>query len=189
MKNIAVFASGNGTNAERIAVYFAQNPNISVRIILTNNPNAFVIERAKKLNLPVYVFNRDTFYQTEEVLQPLRNYQTDLIVLAGFMWLVPGYLIHAYPGRIINIHPALLPKYGGKGMYGHHVHEAVLKNREKVSGITIHFVNEKYDDGQIIFQKELSVMKNDTPDTLASRIHKLEYKYYPKVIERLLKDS
>ena len=189
MKNIAIFASGNGTNAERIAKYFAENPNVSVRIILTNNPKAFVIERAKKLNIPAFVFDKDTFYKTDEVLQVLLNNKTDLVVLAGFMWLVPGYLIQAYPGKIINIHPALLPKYGGKGMYGHHVHEAVLKNREKTSGITIHYVNEKYDEGQIILQKEIPVLENDTPDTLASRIHKLEYEYYPRVIEELLKNG
>lgn len=189
MKNIAIFASGNGTNAERIAKYFAENPNVSVRIILTNNPKAFVIERAKKLNIPAFVFDKDTFFKTDEVLQVLLNKKTDLVVLAGFMWLVPGYLIQAYPGKIINIHPALLPKYGGKGMYGHHVHEAVLKNREKTSGITIHYVNEKYDEGQIILQKEIPVLENDTPDTLASRIHKLEYEYYPRVIEELLKNG
>ncbi len=189
MKNIAIFASGNGTNAERIAKYFAENPNVSVRIILTNNPKAFVIERAKKLNIPAFVFDKDTFFKTDEVLQVLLNKKTDLVVLAGFMWLVPGYLIQAYPGKIINIHPALLPKYGGKGMYGHHVHEAVLKNREKTSGITIHYVNEKYDEGQIILQKEIPVLENDTPDTLASRIHELEYEYYPRVIEELLKNG
>ena len=186
MKNIAIFASGNGTNAERIAGYFADNPDIGVRIILTNNPKAFVIERAKKLNIPAVVFNRDTFYKTDEVLQVLLKNQTDLVVLAGFMWLVPEYLIHAFRGRMINIHPALLPKYGGKGMYGSYVHEAVIKNREKTSGITIHFVNEKYDDGQIILQKEIPVLADDTPDTLAARIHQLEYEYYPKVIEELL---
>ena len=189
MKNIAIFASGNGTNAERIAKYFAENPNVSVRIILTNNPKAFVIERAKKLSIPAFVFDKDTFFKTDEVLQVLLNKKTDLVVLAGFMWLVPGYLIQAYPGKIINIHPALLPKYGGKGMYGHHVHEAVLKNREKTSGITIHYVNEKYDEGQIILQKEIPVLENDTPDTLASRIHELEYEYYPRVIEELLKNG
>jgi len=186
MKNIAIFASGNGTNAERIAAYFADNPEIQVRIILTNNPKAFVLERAKKLNIPSFVFDRNTFYKTDEVLQVLLRNQTDLVVLAGFMWLVPEYLINAFRGKIINIHPALLPKYGGKGMYGSHVHEAVIKNREKTSGITIHFVNEKYDDGQIILQKEIPVLENDTPDTLAARIHELEYEYYPKVIEELL---
>ena len=186
MKNIAIFASGNGTNAERIAAYFADNPEIQVRIILTNNPKAFVLERAKKLNIPSFVFDRNTFYKTDEVLQVLLKNQTDLVVLAGFMWLVPEYLINAFRGKIINIHPALLPKYGGKGMYGSHVHEAVIKNREKTSGITIHFVNEKYDDGQIILQKEIPVLENDTPDTLAARIHELEYEYYPKVIEELL---
>jgi len=189
MKNIAIFASGNGTNAERISKYFEKNPDIRVRLILTNNPKAFVLKRAERMGIPHFVFDRDTFYKSEIVLHILQDRRIDLVVLAGFMWLVPGYMIHAYRNKIINIHPALLPKYGGKGMYGSHVHNAVLKNGEKTSGITIHYVNEKYDDGQIILQKEIPVLENDTADTLVSRIHELEYEYYPKVIENLLKQG
>lgn len=188
MKNIAIFASGSGTNAECIANYFKDKPEINVCLILTNKAGAGVLKRAEKFDIPTVVFNRSSFYSTDEILNSLEESKIDLIVLAGFMWLVPDNLIEKYNNRIINIHPALLPKYGGKGMYGHHVHEAIIDNNEKKSGITIHYVNEKYDDGQIIFQKELDVFTNDTTDSLASRIHELEYKYYPKVIEEILTD-
>ncbi len=187
MKNIAIFASGKGTNAEHISKYFAGEPGISVAIILTNNPKAFVLERAKRLGIPTLVFDRNAFYKTKEVLQVLLDKHIDLIVLAGFLWLVPGNLIDAFRGKIINIHPALLPKYGGKGMYGNRVHQAVIDNGERYSGITIHYVDEKYDEGRVVFQKEIPVLEDDTPDTLAARIHKLEYEFYPRVIENLLK--
>ena len=186
MKNIAIFASGSGTNAECIANYFAKNPEISIQLILTNKKDAGVLKRAEKFNIPTVVFNRSTFYSTSEIIDKLEENNIDLIVLAGFLWLVPENILLKYYNRIVNIHPALLPDFGGKGMYGHHVHEAVIESGEKNSGISIHFVNEKYDDGQIIFQKEIDLNQNETPDSLASRIHELEYKYYPRVIEEIV---
>ena len=186
MKNITIFASGNGTNAERIIKYFMDNSKADVVLILSNKPDAGVLMRAKKLDIETVVFNRNTFYNTNDVVEILENNNTDLIVLAGFLWLVPDNILNNYRDRILNIHPALLPKYGGKGMFGHHVHEAVIGAGEKMSGITIHYVNEKYDDGQIVFQKKLDVLPDDTPDSLASRIHKLEYEFYPKVIEEVI---
>jgi len=189
MKNIAIFASGNGTNAEHIAKYFAGNPRINVILILTNNKKANVLSRAKRLKIPARVFDRNMFYHSDEVLELLLDKKVDLIVLAGFLWLIPGYLIDAFRGKIINIHPALLPKYGGKGMYGSYVHQKVIENGDPTSGITIHYVDEKYDSGQVIFQKEIPVLKDDIPDSLASRIHELEYEYYPKIIEGLLNDK
>ena len=186
MKKIAVFASGNGSNAEQIAHFFSENNDVEVSIILTNNLKAGVLERADRLNIHSLVFDRKSFYHTDNILNILKEKNIDLIVLAGFMWLVPHNILINYPNRIINIHPALLPKYGGKGMYGHHVHEAVIAAGETKSGISIHYVNEKYDEGQVIIQKELKVLENDTPETLASRIHELEYEYYPKAIEQVL---
>ena len=186
-RNIAVFASGSGTNAQRITEYFSDHPEISVSMILSNKPDAYVLVRAKKLMIPSVVFDRHTFYETSEISGLLKKNKIDLIVLAGFLWLIPEDLIQAFRGRIINIHPALLPKYGGKGMYGSRVHEAVIQSRDKESGITIHFVNEKYDEGNIIFQAKCEVLPDDTPDTLAQRIHQLEYKHYPEVIEKVIK--
>ncbi len=186
MKNIAIFASGNGTNAERIIKHFINNESISVSGIYSNNENAFVLTRAKNLNVPTMVFNRKMFYESEVVVDQLKKDKTDLIVLAGFLWLVPGNILKMYKNRIVNIHPALLPKYGGKGMYGSRVHEAVIEAGEKESGITIHYVNEKYDDGKIIFQAKCTVNKDDTPESLASKIHKLEHRHYPEVIEKIV---
>ncbi|NPD47772.1 MULTISPECIES: phosphoribosylglycinamide formyltransferase [unclassified Lentimicrobium] len=186
MKRIAIFASGNGSNAENIIKFFLQSENISVELVLTNNANAKVIERAAKLDIPVVVFNRSDFYGDEIVLESLIEHKIDLVVLAGFMWLVPSYLIQNYPLNIINIHPALLPKYGGKGMYGDYVHQAVSEAREKESGITVHYVNEKYDDGDIIFQKSIEIEEGEDPDSIAQKIHTLEYEYFPKVIKDLL---
>lgn len=188
MKNIIVFASGSGTNAERIGKYFSGNPEINVSCILTNNPKAGVIERAKNLEIDCKIFNRNDFYDTNVVLNILDNYKPDLIVLAGFLWLVPENMIDKYNNRIINIHPALLPKYGGKGMYGMRVHEAVIEAREQKSGITIHWVNKFYDEGQIIFQESFIIDTNETPESLARRIHELEYRNFPVVIERLLSE-
>jgi phosphoribosylglycinamide formyltransferase-1 len=186
MIKLAVFASGSGSNAQRIAEYFANHPSVSVDIILTNNKNAFVIERAKSLNIPYTIFNRVDFYETDKVLNELKERQTDLIILAGFLWLVPTRIIQAYNGRILNIHPALLPKYGGKGMYGEFVHRAVITNKEKCSGITIHYVNEHYDQGDIIFQAQCIVEANDTSDSLAVKVHSLEYEHFPRVIEEVI---
>lgn len=186
LKNIAIFASGSGSNAENIIQYFQKTQAARVKMILTNNPNAYVLERAQKYQIPTIVFDRSSFYQTRKILDKLTENRIDLVVLAGFLWLVPDYLIQAFPGRIINIHPALLPKYGGKGMYGDKVHQAVLENKEVQSGITIHFVNEVYDEGETILQATCPIVPEDTPKTLAQKIHQLEYQYFPKVIEDLL---
>ena len=186
-RKIAIFASGSGTNAQRIIEYFSGNPQITVSLVLSNKPDAYVLERAKILNVPSVVFNRHSFYETDEITGLLKKDGIDLIVLAGFLWLIPLNLIRAYPGRIINIHPALLPKYGGKGMYGARVHEAVIQSGDKESGISIHYVNEKYDEGSIIFQAKCEVLQDDTPDSLAHRVHQLEYKHYPEVIEKVVR--
>ncbi len=186
MKNIAIFASGSGSNAQNISTYFLDKEQVTVALILTNSKSAFVIERARKLNIPVVVFNRNDFYLTDNVLNKLVSFNIDLIVLAGFLWLIPDNLLKAFPNKIINIHPALLPKYGGKGMFGMKVHEAVKKAGELESGITIHFVSDKYDEGEIIFQKTVIIEPDDTPNSIANKIHTLEYAHFPKVIEQLL---
>jgi len=187
-RNIAIFASGSGTNAQRIIEYFSGNPKISVALILSNKPDAYVLVRAKNLNVPSVVFDRHSFNETDDIIKLLKKKKIDFIVLAGFLWMVPVNLILAYPGRIINIHPALLPKYGGKGMYGERVHEAVIQSGDKLSGISIHYVNEKYDEGNIIFQAKCEVLQNDTPNSLAQRVHQLEYKHYPEVIEKVVRE-
>ena len=185
-KNIALFASGSGTNAENIARYFQKNENISVSLVLSNKADAFVLERAKNLNIPAVVFSKKEMEETDKILEILKEYEIDFIVLAGFLLKIPAYLVEKFPNRIINIHPALLPKYGGKGMYGRFVHEAVVAQKEKESGITIHFVNEHYDDGAIIFQAKCSVSPTDTSDDVARKIHELEYEYFPKMIEQVI---
>ena len=187
MKNIAIFASGSGTNAENIMVYFEDSTEVNVAVVLTNNPKAGVIERAHSQFVDVHVFNKDDFYSSDRVIDILIQNNIDLIVLAGFLWLVPSNLINKYDDRIINIHPALLPKYGGKGMFGMRVHEAVIDAKDSVSGITIHKVNSKYDDGQIVFQAQFEISDYETPHSLAQKIHKLEYKHFPLVIEEYLK--
>ena len=184
MLKIVVFASGSGSNAERIATYFAEKGTAQVQAILSNNPQAGVLARAKRLAIPSIVFDRQAFYHSDIVLNLIKSLQPDLIVLAGFLWKVPVYLTEAYPDKIINIHPSLLPKYGGKGMYGAHVHQAVIDHGEKESGITIHYVNEHYDEGNIIFQAKTEVLPTDTADTLAEKIHQLEYQHFPEVISR-----
>lgn len=184
MKKIAIFASGSGTNAQNIIKYFANNKGIIIDSIYSNNKNAFVLERAKSFQIPTYLITRENFYKNREIADILTLREIDLIVLAGFLWLVPDYLIRQY--KIINIHPALLPKYGGKGMYGMIVHEAVVNNKESESGITIHYVNENYDEGEIIFQASCKLYPSDTPEKVAEKVHKLEYKYFPGVIERVL---
>jgi phosphoribosylglycinamide formyltransferase-1 len=186
MKRIAIFASGNGTNAQNIIEYFKDNPEVVISLVLSNNSDAFVLERAKRFSVPVFTFDRFTFNETTEVVDKLKKYSIDLIVLAGFLWLVPKYLIERYPGRIINIHPALLPKYGGKGMYGMRVHEKVIESGDPESGITIHYVNEKYDDGAVIFQAKCRIDDGDTPELLAGKVHKLEYENFPRIIGQLL---
>ncbi len=188
MKKIALFASGNGTNVQRIAEYFRDHHSVEIAAVFTNNPKAGVLQRAAELRLTSVIFTRKDFYKTDKVLKILDSLEVDLIVLAGFLWLMPENIIEKYRGRIINIHPALLPDYGGKGMYGSHVHEAVIANKEPKSGITIHYVNEQYDDGQMIFQAEVALTPEDTPQSLAEKIHHLEYEHFPVVIEKLLSD-
>ena len=186
MIKIAIFASGNGTNAQRIIEYFQSSGPVSVSMVLSNNPGAFVLERARKLCVPVTVFSRNEFYETERIPVLLKKNKIAFLVLAGFLWLVPENLLKTYSGKIINIHPALLPKYGGKGMYGMKVHQAVIDARDKESGITVHLVNENYDEGDIIFQAKCKVESQDTADTLAVKIHELEHQYFPKVIEEVV---
>ena len=183
MKKIAIFASGSGSNAENIIQYFAQKPQFCVKSVFCNVPDAYVLERAKKYRIPTFVFNREEFRNPDKVFRQLQEQEIDFIVLAGFLWLMPSFITAAWPNKIVNIHPALLPAYGGKGMYGHHVHEAVIAAGEKESGITIHYINERYDEGNTIFQATCPVLPTDTPDTLAIRVHQLEYEYFPRVIE------
>jgi phosphoribosylglycinamide formyltransferase 1 len=183
---IAVFASGSGSNAQRIAEYFSDKGVLEIAAIYCNNPNAFVLERAKLLGIPSVLFNRDTFYHSDAILADLKNREVDWIILAGFLWLIPTNILAAFPGRIINIHPALLPAYGGKGMYGMKVHQAVIAAGDAESGITIHHVNEHYDEGDIIFQARCTIATDDTPELLASKIHELEYEHFPRVIQDLV---
>lgn len=187
MKNIAIFASGSGTNAEKLMDYFSNSKTAKVELVLSNKADAFVLERARKFSVPTIVFDRDDLYRSGKVLKVLLENNIDFIVLAGFLWLIPEDILHHYPGRVVNIHPALLPDYGGKGMYGKRVHSAVLENNEKESGISIHYVNPRYDEGDIIFQAKCEVKPDDTPESLAERIHVLEHKYYPRIVEELIK--
>lgn len=184
MHQLVIFASGSGSNAENIVSYFINKPQIRVSGLCTNRADAYVIERMKKYDIPVLVFNRNDLYENTKVDDWIALKEAGWIILAGFLWLMPARLIQAYPNRIINIHPALLPNYGGKGMYGHHVHEAVIANGEKQSGITIHYVNNEYDRGETIFQAKCPVEPGDTPDSLAARVHDLEYRHFPVVIEQ-----
>lgn len=186
MKKIIIFASGSGTNAENIIKYFKANSLAEVNCIYCNNPKAGIIERAKNLNVKVRLFNREEFSKSNIILDELKAVNPDLIVLAGFLWLIPASFAHNFENKLINLHPALLPNYGGKGMYGHFVHEAVIANKEKESGITIHFVNEHYDEGAIIAQFKTEITENDSAESLAKKIHLLEYEHFPKVIEQLI---
>ncbi len=186
MRNIAILASGTGTNAENIIKYFSNRNTAKVSLVLSNNRHAEVLKRAEANNIRTVFFEYKEFYNTGKVLRYLALYKIDFLVLAGFLWLVPENIIEQYPGRIINIHPALLPSYGGKGMYGETVHKAVIENHDKESGITIHYVNKLYDKGDIIFQSRVKVDPSDTPALLAEKVHALEYIHYPKVIEDLV---
>lgn len=187
MKKIVLFASGAGSNVENIVNFFAKNEKVEISKVYTNNPNAYVIGRCDRLGVDCKVFGRKEFRETGSVLAELQGIAPDLIVLAGFLWLVPNDIVQAFPKRIINIHPALLPKYGGKGMYGQKVHQAVIDNRESETGITIHYVDEKYDEGTVILQAKCQVDNTDTADDVARKVHELEYEYFPKVIADLLK--
>jgi len=183
-KRIAVFASGSGTNAENIFSYFAANKQVVVDSLWSNKADAYALVRAANFGVDTFVFDRRKFYQSTEIVDTLRKRKVDLIVLAGFLWLIPDNLIRNF--TIINIHPALLPKYGGKGMYGMNVHKAVVESGDQESGISIHYVNEKYDDGKLIFQAKCSVEKGDTPEKVAEKVHELEYKHFPEVIEKVV---
>lgn len=187
MKKVAVFASGNGSNAQAITEYLNKGNEARIVVILSNRKDAFVIQRAASLSIPTIVFNRSEFYDTDKITNYLIDRKIDLVILAGFLWLLPPSLVKAFSNRIVNIHPALLPKFGGKGMYGHFVHEAVVKSGDTESGITIHYVNEHYDEGQIIFQARCMVDHTDTADSLAAKIHELEYAHFPRVIGDVLK--
>lgn len=186
MRNIAILASGSGTNAENIIKYFSNKNSARVSLVLSNKRDALVLKRAEGLNVPGIFFDRTDFYTNGRVLDCLSLYKIDFIVLAGFLWLVPGDILDHYPGKIINIHPALLPSYGGKGMYGDSVHKAVIANSECESGITIHYVNRNYDEGNIIFQARCTIDETDSHESLASKVHQLEYLHYPRIIEGLI---
>ena len=185
MKRISVFVSGNGTNLQRIAEYFSGNNDVEIVNVVCNNPKAYAIERAKNLGIPLRMITKQEF-NSPEFPHEMKSLNLDLIVLAGFLWKIPSSLIQAYPRQIVNIHPALLPNYGGKGFYGEHVHEAVVAAKEPFSGITIHYVNEIYDSGEIILQARVALDSNETPDSLAAKIHKLEQAYFPVAIEQVL---
>ena len=188
MKNrkIALFASGSGSNAQNIIEYFSENEQVVVDSLWSNNPNAYALERAAKFQIQTYVFGREEFKNSNFIVDKLKERGVDLIVLAGFLWLIPLNLVRNF--RIVNIHPALLPHYGGKGMYGMNVHKAVVENKETESGISIHFVNEKYDEGELIFQAKCPVLVSDSPNDVANKVHDLEYKYFPQIIEKVLND-
>ena len=187
MKRIVLFASGSGSNVENIVNYFRDGQNlVTVSAVLANKRDAKVLDRCNRLKINGLYFNRNAFYDTNCVLNILDSINPDLIVLAGFLWKMPKNIIHKFPNKVINIHPALLPKYGGKGMYGNHVHNAVKENRESETGITIHYVNENYDEGAVIFQAKTIISATDSVQDIASKVHKLEYEHFPKVIERLL---
>ncbi len=186
MKNIAIFASGAGSNARKIIDRLQGSTTIRVAAIITNKPDAGVLRIAEAENIPSYIIDKETFFRGDAYVKLLQDLHIDLIVLAGFLWKVPANLVQAFPDKIINIHPALLPKYGGKGVYGHFVHEAVIAAGDAESGITIHFVNEKYDDGTTILQEKCPVSPDDTPETLAKKVQALEHEWFPIIVERLL---
>ena len=188
-KKIVIFASGSGTNAENIIKFFQKTENTKVQAVFSNKKFAGALERAHKLGIKALHFDRDALYNSNDILNLLKDMDPDLIVLAGFLWLFPSNIIQQFPDKIINIHPALLPKYGGKGMYGAKVHEAVIARKEKESGITIHYVNEKYDEGQTIFQATTPIDQNDDATSLAEKIHELEYRHFPEVIQQLLEKN
>ena len=187
--HIAIFASGSGVNTETICNYFIDSSEIDVVLILSNNPNAFVLNRAKKFHIDTFIFKKSVFKNYLAIKDLFKKHKIDFIILAGFLLKIPNKMIKDYSDKIINIHPALLPKYGGKGMYGKHVHKAVIENKEIISGITIHYVNNKYDDGKIIFQAKCNVEKNDTPESLAKKINTLEYEYFSKIIASIIKNQ
>ncbi|UAB82025.1 phosphoribosylglycinamide formyltransferase [Marixanthomonas sp. SCSIO 43207] len=185
-KRIVIFASGSGTNTENIIKHFKQSTIAEVVLVLSNKKDAAVLQKAKKHNIKSLYFDREMLSSEKGVLKILQACNPDLIVLAGFLWKFPELILRSFPNKVINIHPALLPKYGGKGMYGTYVHEAIIANNEPKTGITIHYVNENYDEGAIIFQEKVALSENETPESVAKKVHQLEYKHFPKVIEQLL---
>jgi phosphoribosylglycinamide formyltransferase-1 len=187
--NIALFCSGSGSNAEKIMEYFHDHDSVKVAILLSNSSKAYALERASKFNVPTSIFDRNTFYTSDNVVAELQKANIDLVVLAGFLWLIPQNLIKAYPGRILNIHPALLPAYGGKGMYGMNVHKAVKEAGEAYSGMTIHIVDEEYDSGKIVFQAKCSIDQEDSAETIAGKVLKLEHAHFAPVIEDYIKKN
>ena len=188
-KRIVIFASGSGTNAENIIKYFQRTQFAEVVRVLSNKKDAKVLDRAEKLGVNTVFFTKDELFSKDGVLKILMESKPDIIVLAGFLLKFPEIILNEFPNKVINIHPALLPKYGGKGMYGSFVHEAVVKNKEAETGITIHYVNENYDEGAIISQKKVTLSEKETPETVAEKIHKLEYKWFPRIIEEVLRKT
>lgn len=186
-KRIAIFASGSGSNAQKIMEHFKKSDDIEVSIVLSNNPDAYVLQRADNFEIPTHIFDKREFNQTNEIIDLLRNLEIDLIVLAGFLWLIPENLLEAFPDRIINIHPSLLPLYGGKGMYGDFVHKAVLENKDMESGITIHYVNEHFDEGEIIYQARFKIDEGDDLEMIKFKGQQLEHLHFPRIIENILK--
>lgn len=186
-KRIAIFASGSGSNAQKLMEHFKRSNEIEISLVLTNNAEAYVLQRADNFEIPTHIFDKNEFYKTEEVVDLLKNLEIDFIVLAGFLWLIPKSLIHAYPGRIVNIHPAILPKFGGKGMYGDHVHNAVMAAGEAEGGITIHYVNENYDEGEYIYQARYRIDKNDNLEMVKFKGQQLEHQHYPRIVETIVK--
>lgn len=186
-KRIAIFASGSGSNAQKIMEHFKRSTEAEVALVLTNNPESYVLQRADSFEIPSHIFDRHEFYQTDEVLDLLKNLDIDLVVLAGFLWLIPQNLLKEYPGRIINIHPALLPKHGGKGMYGDRVHKAVMEAGDTEGGVTIHYVNENYDEGEFIHQAKYRIEKDDNLEMIKFKGQQLEHLHYPKIVETLIK--
>jgi phosphoribosylglycinamide formyltransferase 1 len=185
MHRIAIFASGSGSNAEALVRHFADRPDVEITLLLTNNPHAGLLDR--KLGIPTLLFDRPTFYGTDQVVTLLQQANVDVLVLAGFLWLIPPALLRAFPDRIVNIHPALLPKFGGKGMYGQHVHEAVVAAGETETGITIHLINERYDEGRTLFQVTCPVLPTDTSADVARHVLALEHRYFPVVVDSFLR--
>lgn len=186
-KRIAIFASGSGSNAQKLMEHFKRHEDAEISLVLTNNPEAYVLQRADSFEIPSHVFDRNEFYNTDNIIDLLKNLQIDLIVLAGFLWLMPKNMIEAFPGKMMNIHPALLPNYGGKGMYGDHVHHAVLAAKEKEGGITIHFVNDVYDEGEQIYQAKYKIEPDDTLEIVKFKGQQLEHLHYPRVVENIVK--
>ncbi|WP_316803938.1 phosphoribosylglycinamide formyltransferase [Pedobacter nototheniae] len=186
-KRIAIFASGSGSNAQKLMEHFKSNPEIEISLVLTNNADAYVLQRADNFEIPSHIFDKHEFTKTDNIIDLLKNLDIDFIVLAGFLWLIPKNLIDAYPGRIINIHPAILPKFGGKGMYGDHVHNAVMSSGEPEGGITIHYVDQNYDEGEYIYQARYKIDKNDNLEMVKFKGQQLEHLHYPRIVESLVK--